>query len=95
MPKYTIRAPRFVDGQYVRASPESPAVIEVPKGSKVDAGMEPLEVGVEPEPSKLHPAHAPRDAGHVHSTPTAAQVQSKPAHPDQAKGRRATDSEKL
>lgn len=42
MPKYLIRASRFINGNLVHASPEFPATIELPAGTKVDPLMFPV-----------------------------------------------------
>src|SRR5690349_15423082 len=34
MAKFVIKDPRFLDGQYIHASPEEPAIIELPDGYK-------------------------------------------------------------
>jgi hypothetical protein len=54
--RYSIIAPRFIDGEIIEASPETPAVITLPAGSKIDCDLTPLKEGQ--EPAKLKPAHA-------------------------------------
>lgn len=56
MPKFIIRAPRYIDGKVVKASPEAPAIIELPEGTKVDKGLELVAPDVVPvfEKPKAH-----------------------------------------
>lgn len=54
--RYSIIASRFIDGEIIEASPEHPAVITLPAGSKIDCDLTPLKEGE--EPAKLKPAHA-------------------------------------
>lgn len=58
MPKYVIRSPRYIDGEYINASPEKPAIIAVSDKVKPDAGMKALGAGERPEPERLRPPHA-------------------------------------
>lgn len=91
MPKYLIRNPRYLNGVYVRASPEAPTVIEVPEGHKVDRGMEPLEGA--PAHTPLKPHHAGPGAVHPMSAP---EKSDKPAEKSKdTKGKRAADTEQL
>ncbi|HWV38852.1 MAG TPA: hypothetical protein VN033_10300 [Vulgatibacter sp.] len=43
MPKYWIRSPRYINGVYIFASPEFPAEVELPEGTKVDPGLAPFD----------------------------------------------------
>lgn len=43
MPKFWITKSRYIGGQYVHASPEFPAEIDLPEGTKVDGGLHPIE----------------------------------------------------
>lgn len=78
MPKYTIRAPRYINGQYVHASPEYPAVVELPEGEKADRGLEPFE-GETPAPLKLKPHYVEKGVAQPHpqSTPVAGKAKGK------------------
>lgn len=82
MPKFKITSPRFVDGVYVQASPQFPAIIELAKAPPKDRvnewkGLHPVDEPV----AKPKPHYADR----------------KPSHPQSAaefaKGGRAADSE--
>jgi hypothetical protein len=56
--RYQIIADRYIGEAVVKASPEHPAVISLPAGSKIDSGLTPLDEGQEPKPVKLAPHHA-------------------------------------
>lgn len=66
MPKYIIRAPRYIDGRYIFASPDSPTEIEIPDGTKVDSRL--FAVGSPEATEKLKPHFAPKEKQHVHSS---------------------------
>lgn len=92
MPKYVITADRYLYGQYVRASKEVPAIVEIPEGVKLDPLHFKLHDGGEVEPEKLKPAHAEKPI-HPHSVPTsveAAKGMPSPKEKD-GKGKRASD----
>lgn len=76
MPKYFITAPRFIDGVYHRASPELPAIIELPeidpktgKAYKIDKGLIPVEKGAPVKPLSHFAPSLNSGALHPHSTP--------------------------
>lgn len=59
MPKYIIRAPRYLDGVYVFASPDFPAEVELPEGTKRDEGL--FDVGSVHATEKLKPHYPVRE----------------------------------
>lgn len=85
MPKYVIKAPRYIDGVVVQASPEHPAIIEVPEGHKIDRELYPLDSREATEKPKPH--YVPKDTRH----PQSREVHSKPVA-EQGKKGRASDS---
>jgi hypothetical protein len=61
MPRYIIKASRYLDGGFVYASPDAPAEIELPEGTKVDRGLTPVgspEAAAEP----LKPHYVTKEA---------------------------------
>lgn len=62
MPRYLIRSPRFIDGRYVFARVDAPAVIEVAAGVQPDAGMELVSGEAAPAAASPAPASAPSPA---------------------------------
>lgn len=81
MPKFITRVPRFIDGQYIHATPDHPVELELPEGTKPDAHLIPVESPAAHEKPKPH--YAPKEGPHaqtaaaVHSTPTAQQGKGK------------------
>ncbi len=43
MPKFLIKAPRFINGRYIAASAANPATIELPERTKLDKDLFPLD----------------------------------------------------
>lgn len=76
MPRYRITTPRYLNGQYIWASVEFPAEVELPEGAraKSDLGLVPVEEPYAPP----KPAHVPAKGG---GAPTAAELQSKAKRP--------------
>ncbi len=88
MTKYKITASKYINGEYVKASPEEPAIVELPEyvlepsGEPMkdkDGKLVPLKVdksfqAVDTPDEKLLPAHAEKKH---HSTTTAAQHHGK------------------
>ena len=62
MPRFFIRKPRYINGVYHFASSEYPAEVEIPEGTKIDAGLIPVEKIQNEGP--LKPAHVPFRSSH-------------------------------
>ncbi len=74
MAKYQITASRYIDGRFIFASPEKPAIIdvEIPESRQTVtglAGLTPVEEEDVPVPQKLKPANAGRTSGAVTRQP--------------------------
>lgn len=67
MPRYLIRAPRFINGEFIAASPEFPVEIELPEGTKKDPGL--LPVGSKEAVEKLRPHYVERDGRGMPAAP--------------------------
>jgi hypothetical protein len=83
MQKFYTLEPRYVDGKYIHADAEHPALVEFPDGVKITAShtLYPVEKAAEIEPPKPH--FAPGKAG------AAPMAHSR----DKAGGKRPSDSD--
>lgn len=90
MPKYLTKQPRYIGGEYIHASPEEPAIVELPEGTKPALGMEPYKGG-DVVGETLKPAF--NDAKPVH--PSSAAIMSTPMAEQKSKKGRASDNEVL
>lgn len=80
MPKFKITAPRFIDGEYVAASPEFPAIIELPVAPAKDRLHEWKNLHeIEEEVAKPKPHYADRAPSHPQSAAEYAKGKSKRA----------------
>ena len=88
MPTYRLTKSRYIDGQFIFASPEQPASVELPEGTKVDSGLQPMDA---PAVEKAKPHYAVKTASVVRAHEAA-----KPVAKEAAKGaKRATDTDAL
>ena len=84
MAKFLITKSRFIRGEYIHATPELPAEIEVPEvpeGHKIDKGMTPLD-----EAAKVMAAKPPYVPNRRGAMPTAAEAAKQPAPTEAKKG---------
>lgn len=88
MPRFLIKAPRFIEGELLVASPEHPREIELPAGTKVDAGLIPLD-SPEAKAPPLKPHYVVKEN---RGAAGAKDVYSKPLA-EQTKGKRPSDGE--
>lgn len=86
MAKYEITKPRFLDGVYVDASPDQPAIVdvEIPEGREPDPGLRPVGTGAE----QLEPHYVGKQGGGARM---AADVFSAPEPTKKNGGKRAEE----
>lgn len=69
--KYLTTSPRYIGGKYIDASPEKPAIVEVPDGVKPDSRLIELDKDGKPVGYQKPKAHFAEKKGGA--APTAAQ----------------------
>lgn len=100
MPKYRITKSRFIDSEYIEATPSHPAVIELPVGTKIDAGLQPVDDEARAEAAKWRTGAAPAASAVAEAKPKphfvtgskAPNLSSAQAH---GKAKRPADSEPI